>query len=59
MKTFHDRLTVVLTFVAILVMIYGITFSYGAPQEAAAAGIACFLGIMARMSQAASHHLDK
>ena len=56
---FLNLLTAGLILVAILVMFVGLTQASGAPQEAAADGIACFFGILARMSQAAAQHLDK
>jgi len=56
MKTFYLILMTLLIIVAvgIIAVVYGL--GTGAPQEAAAAGLGCFVAILARMAQAAAHN---
>ena len=56
MKTVYLVLMVALIVLAFTVLLVGLTTSSGAPQEAVAAGLGCFLAILARMAQAAAHN---
>lgn len=51
-------LSIILVILALAVLGLGLVNAKSAPQEAVAAAIACFLGIMARVAQAAGHHDD-
>ena len=57
MKTFLSILQVLLVFAGIIIVVIGFTSSAGAPQEAAAAGLGCFLLILARLAQAEEHNI--
>jgi len=58
MKTFYLILMTLLILVSFAVIIMGFSSAQGAPQEAVVAGIACFLGINARIAQAAAHDCE-
>lgn len=51
-------LSAILVIFSLLTLQFGIGGTNGAPQEAAAAGIACALAIFARIAQATQHHQE-
>ena len=55
MKTFYLVLMTILIVIAIIFVLGGLAEANGAPQEAATAGIGCFIAILARIAQAAAH----
>ena len=52
-------ITTILLVLSILVFGVGMFTSESAPQQGAAAGMACFIAIIARMAQANAHHYSK
>jgi len=53
------NLSVILVIIAIGMFVVEMASATGAPQQAVAAGNACFIGILARLAQASGHHFDK
>ena len=51
-------LSYILVLIAFFILVVGLLESTSSIQESAAAGIACFFGIMARLAQASAHHSE-
>lgn len=52
-------LSVILVIIAIGMFVTEMASAESAPQQAVAAGNACFIAILARLAQASGHHFDK
>ncbi len=52
-------LSIALVIISFIIVVLGIFTSKSAPQQSVIVGLGCFLGIMARIAQASSHHAEE